>query len=127
MRQQNRPPYSASIDLAIAEARLRRSNTRQHQAVVQRFDRLVVIPASKDRALRPLWTTRDDCRHPGVKRNNTKLSIEDIPVIAQLRQEGMKVWEVAAKFDVHPNTITKAMRGQSWGGIPRIPHGRPKR
>lgn len=118
--------HAASIELAMEEARRRRRQTRQHHAVVQRHDRLSVMQAGKEEASRPLWTTRDDCRHPGVKRNNAKLAIEDIPIIAQLRQEGMRVYQVAAKFDVHPNTITKAMRGHSWGGVARLPHPRGK-
>ncbi|USZ80575.1 hypothetical protein MQ4_47 [Serratia phage MQ-4] len=114
-------PWQHDIAAAIAEARRRRVTGKQHYAVVQMGDRVGVYEAGKPAAARPLWTTRDDCRGAVESfRRRCKLSIDDIPLIAELRRDGLTEREVAAKFDVSVSAISDAMRGKSWGGIRRF-------
>lgn len=120
-RGPNNTPHSRSIELAIAEARRRFLTTGRHHAVVQHFERLSVMCSGVKDAFRPMWTTHDDKRETGVRRPNAKLEIADIPVIAELRLEGFTNAQIAEKFDVHSTTISNAMRGQSWGGVRRLP------
>ena len=105
------------IDLqsAITEARRRRALRRQHFAVVQRGVTWTVMPVGNPDAFRAAWTTKDDCR--GMEydhRNRAKLDIEDIPSIRELRAGGMKLREIATKFDVSVSAIGHICTGNRW-------------
>lgn len=123
-----RPKHAYDFQAAIEEARRRRRETKKHFAVVQHHDRLAVMMASLKDAFRAAWTTRDDGREyfDGFRRN-CKLTIDDIPVIAELRQSGMTEQQVAEKFEVSASTIGKAMRGVHWGGIARYRQQQPRK
>lgn len=105
------------IDLqtAIIEARRRRALRRQHFAVVQRGATWSVMPIGNPDAFRAAWSTKDDCR--GLEydyRTRAKLDAEDIPLIRDLRAGGMKLREIATKFDVSISAIAHVCSGYRW-------------
>lgn len=105
------------IDLqtAITEARRRRVLRRQHFAVVQRGATWSVMTVGNPDAFRAAWTTKDDCRGATFdNRTRTKLESDDIPLIRDLRAGGMKLQEIATKFDVSISAIAHVCSGYRW-------------
>lgn len=105
------------IDLqaAITEARRRRALRRQHFAVVQRGATWSVMPVGNPDAFRAAWTTKDDCRGAAFdNRTRAKLEADDIPLIRDLRAGGMKLREIATKFDVSISAIAHVCSGYRW-------------
>lgn len=105
------------IDLqtSITEARRRRALRRQHFAVVQRGASWSVMPVGNPDAFRAAWTTKDDCREATLdNRTRTKLEVYDIPLIRDLRAGGMKLREIATKFDVSISAIAHVCSGYRW-------------
>ncbi|HXV41515.1 MAG TPA: IS21 family transposase, partial [Anaerolineae bacterium] len=49
------------------------------------------------------------------------LSKEDYAVIKALKQRGVYVKDIAAELDIHPKTVSRALK---WGGAPQRPHQR---
>ena len=82
---------------AILEARRRRALRRQHFAVVQRGDRLVVLELRKMKDKRIAWSTKDDCRKTVEP---TELTQGDYDIIRQLYSGGMPSAEIAEKFEI---------------------------
>lgn len=100
---------------AIQEARRRRVLRRQHFAVVQRGATWSVMTVGNPDAFRAAWTTKDDCRGAAFdKRTRTKLEPGDIPLIRDLRTEGMTLREIANKFDVSVPAIHHVCAGRRW-------------
>jgi predicted XRE-type DNA-binding protein len=100
---------------AIQEARRRRALRRQHFAVVQRDATWSVMPIGNPDAFRAAWTTKDDCREVAFdNRTRTKLDADDIPLILDLRASGMKLREIATKFDVSISAIGHVCSGYRW-------------
>lgn len=105
------------IDLqaAIQEARRRRALRRQHFAVVQRDATWLVMTVGNPDAFRAAWTTKDDCRGVAFdNRTRTKLEADDIQLIRDLRAGGMKLREIATKFDVSISAIAHVCSGYRW-------------
>lgn len=103
------------LQTAIQEARRRRASRHQHYAVVQRGATWVVMTIGNPDAFRAAWTTKDDRRGEGYDhRNRAKLDVDDIPLIRELRTSGMKLREIASKFDVSISTIGYICTGKRW-------------
>ena len=49
--------------------------------------------------------------------NTRKLEPEDVILIRALRQEGLKLQEIADKFDVTKTTVCKIVNGKIWSYI----------
>lgn len=82
---------------AITAARRLRALHRQHFAVVQREDKLVVRDLCRVKDKRIAWSTKDDCRKAGEP---TDLTQEDYDIIRQLYCGGMVSAEIAEKFEI---------------------------
>lgn len=85
------------LDSAISKARHRRALHRQHFAVVQRGDTLVVRDLCRVKDKRIAWSTKDDCRKTGEP---TELLPDDYDIIRQLYVGGMASAEIAHKFEI---------------------------
>jgi uncharacterized protein YjcR len=52
--------------------------------------------------------------------NAAKLDKADIPVIRRLHQDGLSIYRIAEKYDVHPTTIYYIISGRTWSRIEGI-------
>lgn len=59
------------------------------------------------------WYTKPESRLRGEKNGNSKLKDADIPRIRELRQQGFKLKEIAATFNVSLSLIGKILKGQT--------------
>ena len=81
---------------AITAARRLRDLHRQHFAVVQRGDKLVVRDLCRVKDKRIAWSTKDDSR----TRTQVALTQDDYDIIRQLYLAGMPSATIAEKFEI---------------------------
>lgn len=84
------------LQTAIPEARRRRALRRQHFAVVQRGDKLVVRDLCRVKDKHIAWSTKDDDR----TRAPVALTQDDYDIIRQLYHGGMTSADIAEKFEI---------------------------
>lgn len=85
------------LQTAIQEARRRRALHRQHFAVVQLGDKLVVRDLCRVKDKRIAWSTKGDGRKTVEP---TELTQDDYDIIRQLYCDGMTSAEIAEKFEI---------------------------
>lgn len=64
-------------------------------------------------------------RHPriairGSACPHSKLTEEDIPVIRQLRRDGMSFGAIGTRYGISPNAVWAIMTGKTWGHVNRL-------
>lgn len=112
----HRTPWQHDIDMAIAEARRRRVLRGQHFAVVQTSGCRIGVRIYRP-DMRVAWSTIDDSRDEPGPKFRCKLEPSDVALIRALRNDGLTLRCIAAKFDISIATIDRAARGVSWAGV----------
>lgn len=125
-------PRPFTVHKCVALAFLGPKPTTRHQVnhidgqrTNNRVGNLEWVTSSEDRLnawSRNAYANREESR--GERNHAAKLTAEDVLAIREARRRGVRISELASKYNVRTNTISWAASGRKWGHLPgAIPSG----